>query len=43
MLGTDEVVGLEKPGGDASSDEIDSGVVSGVCLDFARLIDPSKS
>ena len=43
MLGTDEVVGLEEPGGDASSNEIDSGVVLGVCLDFARLKYPSKS
>ena len=43
MLGADEVVGLEEPSGDASGDEIDSGVVSGICLDLARLKDPSKS
>ena len=43
MLGADEVVRFKEPVGDASSDEIDSGVVLGICLDLARLKDPSKS
>ena len=42
MLGADEVVRFKEPVGYASSDEVDSGVVSGVCSDFARLVDPSK-
>ena len=41
MLGADEVVGLKEPGGDASCNEVDSGVVSGTCWDLTCLIDPS--
>ena len=41
MLGANKVVRIEEPGGDASSDEVDSGVVSGSGSYLTRLVDPS--